>query len=203
MNHRHLESEEIFEQISEGRASEGIEGCATCGAEAASLSRFLVELKAADAASLPNSDWDDLLLRRRIREALAEERPHARSIFDRFPVLRPAFATALVASLAFSVWAPLSRYLDVEEPGLASTNSVALGDVRLPAWTPLPDEAEDEGLAVLAEWTPTEDELTIARCRAACLAGLSSHEEERLLNAVAMNSANAPLPLPITGASPL
>ena len=203
MSHRHLESEEIFEQISEGRAVLGIEGCATCEAEAASLSRFLVELKAVDAASLPNSDWDDLLLRRRIREALAEEKPHARSIFDRFPLLRPAFAATLVASLAFSVWAPLSRYLNVEESGLAPAASVVRGEARLPAWTPLPDVAEDEGLAVLAEWTPTEDELTIARCRASCLAGLSSHEEERLLSAVAMNTARAPLPLPITGASPL
>lgn len=201
MNHHHLDSEEIFEQISEGRTMEGIAGCETCEAEAASFSRFLVDLKAADTASLPSSDWDDLLLRRRIREALAEERPHSRSIFDRFPVLRPAFAATLVASLAFSVWSPLSRYLDASsEPiGLVSPETASV--VRLPAWTPLPDEAEDEGLAVLAEWTPTEDELVIARCRASCLAGLSSHEEDRLLSAVAMNVA--PLPLPMTGASPL
>lgn len=201
MNHRHLESEEIFEQISEGRTASGIAGCETCEAEAASLSRFLVELKAADTASLPSSDWDDLLLRRRIREALAEERPHARSIFDRFPVLRPAFAGALVASLAFSVWSPLSRYLDASSEPISGASSAMASVARLPAWAPLPDEAEDEGLAVLAEWTPTEDELVIARCRASCLAGLSSHEEDRLLGAVALNTA--PLPLPITGASPL
>jgi len=52
---------------------------------------------------------------------------------------------------------------------------------------------------VLAEWTPSEEELKIARCRAACLAGLTSHEEEKLLSAVAMNVARAPMP----GASPL
>ena len=52
---------------------------------------------------------------------------------------------------------------------------------------------------MLAEWTPSEEELAIARCRAACLAGLTSHEEEKLLNAVAMNVARAPM----TGASPL
>lgn len=194
--HRHLSSEEIFEHLEAGEAAPGLAGCAACEAEAASLSRFLSSLRSADAELVATTEWDDLLLRSRIREALAREKPHSPSIFDRFPVLRPAFAAALVASLAFAVWSPLSRYAG--GPGETVTRSVSVDD-RLPAWSPLPDESEDEGLAVLAEWRPNEDELTLARCRAACLAGLTSHEEENLLSAVAMNVARAPM----TGASPL
>jgi hypothetical protein len=78
--------------------------------------------------------------------------------------------------------------------------SLASGaSVRIPAWTPLPDEAEDEGLAVLAEWTPNEDEVAIARCHFACLSGLSEHEEENLLKTVAAAASRSPL----TEASPL
>jgi hypothetical protein len=194
--HRHLSSEEIFERVSAGDGTPDLMGCSRCATEAESFSRFLIELKTADTELVSTTEWDDLLLRSRIREAVAQEEAHRPSIFDRFPVLRPAFAAAVVASLAFSVWAPLSRYAGGMGEGLAPAASI---HDRLPAWTPLPDMSEDEGLAVLAEWTPSEEELTIARCRAACLAGLTSHEEEKLLSAVAMNVARVPM----TGASPL
>lgn len=194
--HRHLSSEEIFERLEAGEAVPDIAGCAPCEAEALSVSQFLVSLKSADAELVTTTEWDDLLLRSRIREALAKEKPHSPSIFDRFPALRPAFAAALVASLAFAAWGPLARYAG--GLGESVTRSASVHD-RLPAWSPLPDESEDEGLAVLAEWRPNEDELALARCRAACLAGLTSHEEENLLSAVAMNAARAPM----TGASPL
>lgn len=194
--HRHLSSEEIFDRVSAGEGAPELAGCSQCGSEAESFSRFLSELKTADRDLVATTEWDDLVLRRRIREAVAQEKPHRPSIFDRFPVLRPAFAAAVVGSLVFAVWAPLSRVAFETGQGLAPSASI---HDRLPAWTPLPDESEDEGLAVLAEWTPSEEELAIARCRAACLAGLTSHEEEKLLNAVAMNVARAPM----TGASPL
>ena len=100
----------------------------------------------------------------------------------------------MVASIVLVVWSPMSRYGDSQGPRMASVNSP-----RLPAWDPLPAEAEDEGLAVLAEWTPNEDELAIARCHAACLSGLSNHEEESLRLAVASIAA----PPPITRGSPL
>lgn len=197
--HRHLSSEAIFEMVSEGREVEGISGCASCEAEAAALSRFLGELKRADAAThavLHTTEWDDLLLRRRIREAIAKEKPHSRSIFDRFTILRPAFVSALVAMIALAVWAPFSV---TPAPTVQVASADAARYARLPAWDPLPEESEDEGLAVLAEWTPNEDELAIARCRASCLAGLSLHEEEKLLTAVALVAARVPK----TGASPL
>lgn len=194
--HRHLSSEEIFERVSADEGSPELAGCSQCASEAESYRRFLTRLKTADSDLVATTEWDDLVLRRRIREAVAQEKPHRPSIFDRFPVLRPAFAAVVVASLAFAVWAPLSRFAGGTGPGLAPASSM---HDRLPAWTPLPDESEDEGLAVLAEWTPSEEELAIARCRAACLAGLTSHEEEKLLSAVAMNVARAPM----TGASPL
>lgn len=191
--HHHLRSEEIAEQISEGRPLLGIAGCEACLAEASSISQVLADLRRADADLVPTTDWDDLLLRRRIREALANEKPHARSIFDRFAILRPALVSALVASIAFTVWSPLSRNPDGQGAPVASVNG------HLPSWTPLPDESEDEGLAVLAEWIPSEDELTIARCRAACLSGLTSEEEENLLRAVALTASLSPT----TGGSPL
>ena len=192
--HHHLSNEEIFEQISEGRPVSGLAGCEACEAEAASLSKVLVDLRRADAEHAATTDWDDLLLRRRIREALSNEKPHVRSIFDRFAILRPAFVSALVAGIVFTVWSPLSRNPDRQGAQVASINAG-----RLPSWTPLPDESEDEGLAVLAEWIPNEDELTIARCRAACLSGLTSQEEENLLHAVALIASRSPT----TGASPL
>ncbi len=194
--HRHLSSEEIFERVSAGEGIPDLAGCPRCAPEAESFSRLLTDLKTADTELIATTEWDDLLLRSRIREAVAQEKAHRPSIFDRFPLLRPAFAAAVVASLAFSVWAPLSRYAG--GMGESLTKAPGVHD-RLPAWTPLPDESEDEGLAVLAEWLPSEEELTIARCRAACLAGLTSHEEEKLLSAVAMNVARVPM----TGASPL
>ena len=44
--HRHLSSEEIFEQLTAGDAPPAsIAGCASCEAEASSLSSFLAELK--------------------------------------------------------------------------------------------------------------------------------------------------------------
>lgn len=195
--HRHIPSEEIFEKITSGEPLVGIAGCKPCEAEAASLSRFLSELRRSDAESGATTDWDDLLLRSRIREALAKEKPHVRSIFDRFAILRPAFVSALVASLALAVWSPPSQNGDKEGTKMASMNFTPPG--RLPAWTPLPDESDDEGLSVLLEWTPNEDELEIAGCRASCLSGLSKHEEENLLLAVASTLP----PPPVTGRSPL
>ena len=194
--HRHLSSEEIFEPISEGRSVPGLEGCRVCEAEAARVSAFLLELRGADAEFVSTSEWDDLLLRKRIREALARETPHVRSLFDRFAVLRPAFASALLAVVALAVWTPFSA-----SPHRANRGASLGAGVQaiLPAWSPLPEESEDEGLAVLAEWTPNEDELVIARCRAACLAGLSSREEEDLFSDLAQN---VPRP-PIAGGSPL
>ena len=192
--HHHLRSEEMVEQISEGRPLLGLAGCEVCEAEASSISQVLADLRRADAGFAATTDWDDLLLRSRIREALANEKPHVRSIFDRFAILRPAFVSALVAGIAFTVWSPLSRNPDRQGAQVASMSAV-----RLPSWTPLPDESEDEGLAVLAEWIPNEDELTIARCRAACLSGLTSQEEENLLHAVALIASRSPT----TGASPL
>ncbi|MBK5255103.1 MAG: hypothetical protein JJE39_03640 [Vicinamibacteria bacterium] len=193
--HHHLSSEEICEQISLGLDPQGIAGCERCEAEARSLAGLLADLRRADASLARTTDWDDLLLRSRIREAVARERPHSRSIWDRFALLRPAFVSALVAVLVFAVWSPLSPRSDSDRLQLvAGAGSRAAG--HLPAWTPLPDESEDEGLAVLAEWTPNEDELAIARCRAACLGGLTTHEEENLLQAFSARS-------PLTGANPL
>ena len=73
-----------------------------------------------------------------------------------------------------------------------------MASARIPAWTPLPDESEDEGLAVLAVWSPNEDEVAIARCRASCLAGLSDREQD-LLNSDLTPAARSPR----TEASPL
>ena len=193
--HHHLSSEEIFERISMGEAPAGIAGCASCEAEASSLAAFLVDLKRSDSELVATTDWDDVLMRRRIRAAIAEERPHVRSIFDRFFFLRPAFVSALAASIALAVWSPLSHYTD---RGTQSASASPGGGARIPAWTPLPDESEDEGLAVLAEWTPNEDEVAIARCHFACLSGLSEHEDN-LLSAAAATASRSPL----TEASPL
>jgi hypothetical protein len=184
--HGHLSPEEMFEPMSAGEGLPDLGGCASCQAEAASLARFLTSLRRADAELVATTEWDDLLLRRRIREAVAKERPHVRSIFDRFLILRPALVSALVASIALVVWAPLSREAHRNAPAAAAEGRIA-------AWTPLPDESEDEGLAVLAEWTPNEDEVAIARCHFACLSGLSEHEEDHLLQSVSLNGSRSPL----------
>lgn len=186
--HRHLSPEEIFEPMSAGETLPDLGGCPSCEAEASSLSRFLADLRRADAELVATTDWDDLLLRRRIREAVARENPHVRSVFDRFLLLRPALVSALVASIALVVWSPLAH----RNAPVAAPSVVAQG--HIPAWSPLPAESEDEGLAVLAEWTPNEDELAIARCHFACLSGLSEHEEENLLQAVARNASRSPFP---------
>jgi hypothetical protein len=183
MNHRHFSSEELLEHVTGGEPLVGLGGCEPCEAEASNLARFLAELKGKDAEFVATRDWDDLVVRGRIRQALSHEKPHSRSFLGGFSILRPAFISALVAVAALSVWSPLSRYEDTGSGGAAVGSAQRLG--RLPAWTPLPDESEDEGLEMLAEWTPTEDELAIEGCRAACLSGLSSREEEDLFQAVA------------------
>ncbi len=193
-DHRHLTAEEIWEQASGEQTAPVAAGCSVCEAEVASLAGFVSEMKRVDASALSTTEWDDLLLRRRIREAVAREKPHVTSIFRRFPILRPALAAAAILLLAVAAWSPLSGLADVGGGQKASLD-LRTHD-RLPAWTALPNEDEDEGLAVLAEWTPTEDELAIARCRASCLAGLSSHEEERLFTTVAMNVASVPMTVP-------
>ena len=194
--HRHLSSEEIFESLSAGEPLPDLQGCPSCETEASSLSMLLTGLRRADADLVATTEWDDLLMRRRIREAVAREKPHARSIFDRFLILKPALVSALVASIALAVWSPSSRLAD---PGVPRTSLNALSSGRIPAWTPLPDESEDEGLAVLAEWTPNEDEVAIARCHFSCLSGLSDHEEDNLLETLAQTAFRSPL----TEASPL
>jgi hypothetical protein len=196
MTHRHLSSEEILDSISAGEPLPDLSGCESCRAEASSLSSFLVEMRRADAEPSAESGWDDLLLRRRIREAIASEKPHGRSIFDRFSILRPAFISALAACVALVVWSPLARH---SERGSQVASMSPAPHARIPAWVPLPEESEDEGLAVLAEWTPNADEVSIASCHFSCLSGLSEHEEENLLSAVATASARTPL----TQASPL
>lgn len=193
--HHHLSSEEIFAQVEAGAPGPEITACATCLGEAESLREFVGDLRRADARLVATTEWDDLLLRRRIREAIAAEPPHVRSLFDRFFILKPALVSALAAVMVFAAWSPLTSV-----PGKgASTTISPSGASRLPAWNPLPDESEDEGLAVLAEWTPTEDELTIAGCHGACLSGLSIHEEEKLRHLASFGGPQPPLP----GGSPL
>lgn len=197
-SHSHLSSEEILEQLTAGDATpQAVAGCASCEAEASSLGLFLAELKRVDAGSVATTEWDDLLLRGRIRRAVAAEDPHRRSVFDRFLILRPVFVSALVASIALVVWSPLaSRDAD---PGTRTASIASGASARIPSWTPLPEESEDEGLAVLAEWTPNADEVAIASCHFACLSGLSDHEEENLLHSVSSTAPRSPL----TEASPL
>lgn len=197
-NHRHLSSQEILDRVSERGPVPGVAGCDSCEAEMASLSQFCEGLRRADAEFVATEKWDDLLLRRRIREALSREKPHARSIFDRFIVLRPVYISALAAMIAVAVWAPFSG--GPNRPNNVASMTPAV-ERLLPAWNPLPEESLDQGLAVLTEWEPTEDELLIARCRSSCMAGLTAHEEEILFSAVALNSSLPPLP--VTGASPL
>ena len=194
--HRHLSSEEILEPLISGHLPAAVAGCESCEAEASSLSLFLAEVKRVDRESVATTEWDDLLMRKRIREAVAEEKPHRRSILDRFFILRPVLVSALVASIAIVVWSPLSR---VAQPGAGMASVTPPTGARIPSWTPLPDESEDEGLAVLAAWTPNEDEVAIARCRFACLSGLSNHEEDHLLLALATPASR----FPPTEASPL
>ena len=194
--HSHLSPEEIFEAVSAGEPALDLSGCPSCRAEASSISALLAGLRRADAELATTTEWDDLLLRRRIREAVAKERPHGRSIFDRFVILKPALVSALVASLALVAWNPLSH---VAEPRIKTASLGPAASGRIPAWTPLPEESEDEGLAILAEWTPKEDEVAIARCHFSCLSGLSDHEEENLFHDVSQAGARSPL----TEASPL
>ena len=195
-SHRHLSSDEILDAVTAGEPLPDLSGCESCASEAAALTSFLGELRRAHVEPQAETEWDDLLLRRRIREAIAQETPHGRSLFDRFAILRPAFVSVLVAGLALLVWSPLTRQAS---RGSQVASIAAADQARIPAWVPLPDEAEDEGLAVLAEWTPNEDEVSIASCHFSCLSGLSEHEEERLLNAVVTAVSRAPQ----TQASPL
>lgn len=194
-SHTHLSSEDILDRLTGGGPSPSLPGCESCQAEAALLSRFLTDLRHADADAVATTEWDDLLLRSRIREAVSKETVHPRPWRGRFLFVRPAFVSALAACLVFAIWSPLSRYGDSEVTSVESATHE-----RLPAWAPLPDESEDEGLAVLAEWNPNEDEFSIARCRAACFAGLSHDEEEKLRQSLA---AAGPVPIPLAGSTPL
>ena len=186
--HRHLSEEEIFARVSEGDALPEIAGCVACESEAASLASFFETLKQADRGLVETNDWNDMLLRGRIRAAIAQEAPHRPSFFERFSMLRPVFASLALASLVLVVWSPWNTAILRDTAGLSAVTSSA----HVPAWTPLPDEFDDEGFAILAEWTPSEEELAVARCRASCLAGLSAHEEESLLNDVATAMARTP-----------
>lgn len=195
--HVHPSSEDICLRVGEVSDSsnsdflESLRGCPSCEAEAEAARRLFAELRQADSLSEISSDWADLLLRKRIRDAVALERPHSRTFFGRFGLWRPALVTATVAILALAVLNPIAR------PGGSKEARVAQD--ALAAWVPLPDESEDEGLAVLAEWTPNADELELAGCHAACLAGLTSHEEEGILRSMTDSGARTP-PL---GPSPL
>jgi len=196
-SHRHLTSEQICEQLSDNLVLQGAAGCDQCEAEAGEMARLFGDLRRAHAEADAPGDWDQLLLRRRIREAVGREKPHSRSWFDRLGVLRPVLVSAVVAGLVFAIWIPFSPTGGGE--GITATTVASRTGGHLPAWKPLPDESEDDGLAVLAEWTPNEDEITIARCRAACSGALSPQEEENLF-------ADAPIDFartPIMGPTPL
>ena len=196
----HLSDDEICERGLEINNAElsgrplGLEGCSECEAEVAAFAQVFAQIRRADVAHVADadSDWNHLMIRSRIREAISKEPLHSRPFFGRLAVFRPVFAAALAAVLALAIWIPGFQQSLQENKGTATAE-------RLPAWSPLPDEADDEGLAVLAEWTPNEDELTVARCRGACQSGLSAHEENLLLTA----SANAAAHYPLTEASPL
>ena len=149
---------------------------------------LLGELRRADASAASPTDWDDLLLRKRIREAVAIEGPHAKSLFGRFGFFKPALVTASVAILALAVSNPLFQF-----DSSRGTTVASVQPGTLPSWVPLPEESEDEGLAVLAEWTPSAAELEIAGCQSACLSGLSSNEEDNILRSMAVSPSRAPL----------
>ncbi len=190
--HTHFSSEDILDRLTSGDAASSFSDCRKCGEEAASVVKFLAELRTADAAVVATTEWDDMLLRSRIREAVSKEPVHSAAGLPRFFLFRPAFISALAACLVFAIWSPLSRYGDSPVTSMENARHE-----RLPAWTPLPDESDDEGLAVLAEWKPNEDEFSIARCRAACFGGLGHDEEENLLQAMPPPAA------PLTGSTPL
>lgn len=200
--HHHLSPEEIFELVNEGRPQDGLLGCDLCRSEALSVTALLSDLRREDQETANVTEWDGVLLRSRIRQAVAREKPHSRSLFDRFFILRPVFASALVAGLAFVLWTPFSIESGSgahEAEHLASDQSTPGSSAgHLPAWIPLPREADDEGLAVLAEWTPNEDELDVVSCRSACLGGLSIQEEDALRAALATTAPN-----PLTEGTPL
>jgi len=200
--HRHLSPEEIFELVSEGIAQDGLAGCDLCEGEALSVTGLLSDLRRVDQETASATEWDSVLLRSRIRQAVAREKQHSRSLFDRFFILRPVLASALVAGLAFVVWTPFSTEFGgvAQEAGHVASDLSASGAStgHLPAWIPLPREADDEGLAVLAEWTPNEDELDVVSCRAACLGGLSMYEEDALRAAITTTPPN-----PLTEGTPL
>lgn len=192
--HEHLPPETLFELVSEDRVPADAASCPECGSEVESLRRFLTGLRRVDASMVATTEWDDLLLRRRIREAVAQEGPLRVSIFDRFQLLRPALASAFVAVIALVVVLPFGL-APAKSPSAVTAGVSPVNGSRLPAWTPLPDESEDEGLAVLAEWTPTEDEIAVAGCHGACLAGLSLPEEDHLRAAASAALPGGPVPV--------
>ena len=181
--HTHLSPEDVSTRVIESAGAESIEGvagCALCENEAGSVRLLLGELRHVDASSHASTEWDDLLLRKRIREAVALERPHSKAVFGRFRFFKPALVTASVAILALVASNPLSQFASPGSAIVARSQTATL-----PSWAPLPDESEDEGLAVLAEWTPNAAELEVAGCHSACLFGLTSPEEDQILRSMA------------------
>jgi hypothetical protein len=164
--HIHLTDEQAFELSLGAPDTRPQIACAECAAAVAEHARLMTDLKETSAVdpAADLGDWEAVLMRRRIREAIEREPAYARSWAASFltgALPKPLFAGALAVALAALGGWPLLR--EAERNGGAH-QAVAVPEATLPAWTALPAIDEDDSFDVFSAWTPTDDEIDVAGC---------------------------------------
>jgi hypothetical protein len=148
-----------------------VAACDACRAQVDDLRALLRELPAVDVPEPSPLYWD--AFRRRIGERLdASPAPARRWSW----LVGPALVAASAAVVAFVL--PRGATL----PGPSTPPSLA---AVLPAWTPLPELEDDDGLAVLQAFASV-DGLTLEECRGLdeCAAEAGAHDAEGLARAL-------------------
>jgi hypothetical protein len=167
MTSRHLSDEELLDAL-EGEGPSAARahaaGCTLCSSRLDEARDGLGLTRQAEVPEPAPLYWD--AFRRQVGRRVADEgRNRWRAWF------LPALAAA---GLALVVWGPRPPHVPAPQP-------------LLPAWSALPAESEDEGLAVVQVFAPTIDDLRpLAGCGrgSVCLPELSDEESRALLKAL-------------------
>lgn len=146
--------------------------CSACREQIDDLRASLESLREADVPEPPPLYWP--AFRRQVARRLEEDarRPRRRASW----LWLPALAGAAVLALAV---APHLGRLPPPPPAPAPAEAF------VPAWTPLPEPADDTGLAVLSALASTGGMLSLPECEGLdeCLAGLPEDDARGLAQA--------------------
>lgn len=161
--HIHFTDEQAFELAFETAEVRARLACAVCAAAVEDHVRLMTDLRETSSAdpSVELGDWDSVLLRRKIREAIEHEPAHRPSPWARtlrgWVLPKPIFAGAIAIALAALGGL---RLLGDGEP----RETTVVREATIPAWTALPALDDDESFEMLSAWTLTDEEIDLAGC---------------------------------------